>query len=90
MAQALALSLAYCAQPHLEPAPALQHVGIVRQLLGAASVLEAVGPTAETDAEEDDKHQDENNDDDDEPHLLVLPPHLAPQRHSCPAHQHAE
>ena len=67
-----------------------ENVGIIRQLIGAASVLEAVGPTAETDAEEDDKHQDENYDDDYEPHLLVLPPHFAPQCHSCPARQHSE
>lgn len=45
------------------------------------SVLEAVA-AGEADGEEDDKGQDEDDENDDEPHLLVLPPHLAPQRHS--------
>ena len=45
------------------------------------SVLEAVA-AGEADGEEDDEGQDEDDENNNEPHLLVLPPHLAPQRHS--------
>lgn len=60
---------------------AVQHIQQVLSL-----VLEAVGAAAQADAEEDDQHQDEHHNDDDEPHLLVLPPHLPPQRHPSSAH----
>ena len=46
------------------------------------SVLETVA-AREADRKEDDESQDEDDEDDNEPHLLVLPPHLAPQRHTC-------
>lgn len=48
----------------------------------ALSVLETVA-AGEADGKEDDESQDKNDEDDNEPHLLVLPPHLAPQCHTC-------
>ena len=47
-----------------------------------ASVLETVA-AGEADGQEDDERQDEDDQDDDQDHLLVLPPHLAPDRDAC-------
>ena len=57
--------------------------------LSTLFTLEAVCAPSQADAQEDDQHQDEHHNDDDEPHLLVLPPHLPPQRYSRPAHTSA-